>query len=283
MVEVRAGLRRDGQDCAAVDDQVAAETAVVLVYNGSSHAVMMASPSDLVDFGVGFSLTERIVDDAAQIVGTEILDVALGLELRLTVPTESALRLAERRRSMEGRTGCGLCGILSLEQALRALPAARSELRVEAQALQAASAALPALQAANRASGALHAAAFARGDGTLALVREDLGRHNALDKLIGALARAGIDPASGFALLTSRFSAELVQKAAIAGFGLMAAVSAPTTLAIELAEAAGITLVAFARANRFTVYTHADRLAGMAPAAATVLDAVPGDHAGMRA
>jgi FdhD protein len=264
VVEVRAGLRCDDQGSAPIDDQVAAETPVVLVYNGISHAVMMTSPGDLADFAIGFSLTEGIVQSAAEIDGIETLDVALGLELRLTVPDDRARHLAERRRSIAGRTGCGLCGILSLEQAMRVLPRPRCTIAVEAQALQSAVASLPALQTANRASGAVHAAAFARADGAVLLVREDIGRHNALDKLVGALALAGIDPGSGFAVLTSRFSAELVQKAAIAGIGIVAAVSAPTTLAIELAEAAGLTLIAFARAGRFTIYTHPGRVTGMA-------------------
>ena len=190
--------------------------------------------------------------------------MALGLEIRMTIPNDRAGRLRDRQRSVEGRTGCGLCGIMSLEQALRPLPVMQAAPVIEAQAITEALAALPALQLANQASGAAHAAAFATTDGKIRLVREDVGRHNAFDKLIGGMARAGIDPVAGFVVLTSRFSAELVQKAAIAGIGIVAAVSAPTTLAIELAQAAGLTLIAFARGHGFSIYTHPQRIpAGM--------------------
>ncbi|MFO1070891.1 MAG: formate dehydrogenase accessory sulfurtransferase FdhD [Geminicoccaceae bacterium] len=253
---------RFADDAAApIDDAVAEETPVVLVYNGASQAVMMATPADLEDFAVGFSLSEGIVRGPHEIASVACEDVALGIEVRLQVPEGRAARLRDRQRAIEGRTGCGLCGIMSLEQALRPLPVATpATAPVEPAAVVRALAELPGLQLANRASGAAHAAAFAGPDGRLRLVREDVGRHNALDKLIGAMARAGDDPGRGFVVLTSRLSAELVQKAAIAGIGMLVAVSAPTSLAIELGEAAGVTLVAFARGRSFTVYAHPERI-----------------------
>ena len=260
MVAERPARRvRDGV-AQAIADPVAVETPVVLVYNDVSQAVMMATPADLEDFAVGFSLTEGIVGRAGEIAELSLADVALGLEIRMAIPEDRASRLRERQRSVEGRTGCGLCGIMSLEQALRPLPVIGRAPLIEAGAIATALAALPPLQLANQASGAAHAAAFAAADGDIRLVREDVGRHNAFDKLIGAMARERVDPASGFVLLTSRFSAELVQKAAIADIAVVAAVSAPTTLAIELAEAAGVTLIAFARGHGFTLYTHPARV-----------------------
>lgn len=260
MVAERPALRvRDGV-AQAIADPVAVETPVVLVYNDVSQAVMMATPADLEDFAVGFSLTEGIVGQAGEIADLTLADVALGLEIRMAIPLDRAARLRERQRSVEGRTGCGLCGIMSLEQALRPLPVIGKAPAIEAEAIATALASLPSLQLANQASGAAHAAAFADAAGNIRLVREDVGRHNAFDKLIGGMARERVDPAEGFVLLTSRFSAELVQKAAIAGIAVVAAVSAPTTLAIELAEAAGVTLIAFARGHGFTLYTHPARV-----------------------
>lgn len=263
LVGERAAVRvRDGR-AERITDPVAAEVPVVLVYNGESHAVMMASPADLEDFALGFSVTEGFVADPAEIEAVTIEDVALGLEVRLTVPDARAARLVERKRAVEGRTGCGLCGILSLEQAVRPLPVMTAAPRIEAGAVTRALAELPAHQTANRASGAAHAAAWCDLDGAVRLVREDVGRHNALDKLVGALARGRIDTARGFTILTSRFSAELVQKCAIAGIAVVAAVSAPTSLAIELADQAGLTLIGFARGSGFTIYSHAERLGNL--------------------
>lgn len=260
LVAARAAIRvRDGR-AERITDAVAAEVPVVLVYNGESHAVIMASPADLDDFALGFSLTEGFISDPTEIQAIEVQDVALGLEVRITVPEDRAERLMARKRAVEGRTGCGLCGILSLDQAVRPLPVMASAPQVEASAVTKALAALPALQTANRASGAAHAAAWCALDGSVAVVREDVGRHNALDKLVGALARSRIDRAGGFCILTSRFSAELVQKCAIAGIAVVAAVSAPTSLAIELAEQAGLTLIGFARGQGFTIYSRGDRI-----------------------
>lgn len=244
---------------------VAVETAVAITYGGSTQAVLMASPADLEDFAVGFTLTEGIADLAA-IEDIEQIDGELGIEMRVTLARRPSERLAARRRAMAGPVGCGLCGIESLEEAVRPLPLNRSPMRFEPDAILAAIGALAPLQALNAETRAVHAAAFWQpGDGVRP-VREDVGRHNALDKLAGAIARGGIDAASGAVLLTSRVSVEMVQKTAAIGAPLIVAVSAPTSLAIAAADAAGITLVAVARADGFEVFTHGERL-GLPPSA----------------
>lgn len=237
------------------------EVAVAFTYNGGTQAVMMATPADLEDFAIGFSLTEGIVRAAGEIERLEVVDDPVGIELRMWLPDATARALTERRRRNAGPTGCGLCGIESLSEAVRAVPAVDGTLQVSAADIAGALGALAPLQTLNHETRAVHAAAFWRkGEGIVA-VREDVGRHNALDKLIGVLARQGIAPASGILLLTSRVSLELVQKAAIAGMPILVAVSAPTALAVRTAEAAGITLVAVARADGFEVFTHARRVA----------------------
>lgn len=241
-------------------ETIAAECPVALVYNGVSHAVMLASPADLEDMGIGFTIAEGIVRDAAEIGSVEVIDMALGMEVRLEIPPERAAALDERRRSMAGGTACGLCGIISLDRALRPLPRAAAGPALRAAAIRAALESLPARQATHRATGAVHAAALASPDGEILLVREDVGRHNALDKLVGAAARAGNDPRESLLVLTSRCSAEMVQKAATAGFSVLVAISAPTSLAVTLADETNLTLVAFARGRAFTVYTHAERI-----------------------
>jgi FdhD protein len=221
---------------------------------------MMATPADLEDFAVGFSLAEGIVDDADEIEDLAIGESGKGLRIAIAIPPAWAARLESQQRNLSGRTGCGLCGVTSIEQALRPLPAVAATPRFDASAIRAALAALPAEQRINRETGAVHAAAFADRSGKLLAVREDVGRHNALDKLIGALARARLAPSDGFLVITSRCSMEMVQKAATAGFPMLVAISAPTSLAIELAEGSGLTLVAFARADHFNVYAHGERL-----------------------
>ena len=257
-----------------LDEIVAEEVAVALVYNGISHAVMMATPCDLEDFARGFSFTERIVEKASEIYDVEVEDTRLGnasgvtgrgIEVRLEIAAQRMAGLQERRRSLAGRTGCGLCGVDSLEAALRPVPVVAAPQRVRRQAIEQAMAALPAEQRLNRVNGATHAAGWATPEGRLVAVREDVGRHNALDKLVGALlvrAAAGAAPEpGGFVVVTSRCSYEMVQKAAALGAAAIAAVSAPTSLAIETAEQAGIALVAFVRDGRLTAYAHADRIA----------------------
>ena len=242
------------------------EVAVALTYDGSTQAVMMATPWDLEDFAVGFSLSEGIIQHPFEIERFEIVEQAIGVELRMWLAASRGQALASRRRYMAGPTGCGLCGIDSLSEAMRSLPVLGEAMRVSASEIRRALAALAPLQLFNRETHSMHAAAFARtGEGVVAL-REDVGRHNALDKLCGALARGGVDAAAGMVLLTSRVSVEMVQKTAMIGAPLIVAVSAPTALAVRTAEAAGITLVAIARGDGFEVFTHPDRIAEEAAA-----------------
>ena len=235
-------------------DSVVEEVPVALVYNGVSHAVMLASPADLEDFAVGFSLAEGIVAGRSEIFDIEIMPLARGIEARIDIAGDCFARLKERRRNLAGRTGCGLCGVDSIEQAVRPVaPVPRSGVPPSATVL-AALAALPDLQTLHRSTGGCHAAAWADREGRIVAVREDVGRHNALDKLIGALTRAGIGADSGFALVTSRASVEMVQKIAAFGASTLVAVSAPTALAIRQAREAGIALFGFARPGRITCY-----------------------------
>jgi FdhD protein len=225
---------------------------------------MMASPCDLEDFAVGFSLAEGIIAAANQIERFDIVSVEQGVELRMWIAPSQCEEFRHRRRHLAGPTGCGLCGIESLVEALRPLRVVTSNLRIEAAAIHAALKGLPAHQRLNAQTNALHAAAFCR-PGKPIIVREDVGRHNALDKLAGALVRNCLSADSGFLLLTSRVSIEMVQKAAAMGVAIIVAVSAPTALAVRACEAAGLTLVAVARADAFEVFTHASRIVGGAP------------------
>ncbi len=236
------------------------ETAVALVYDGGTEAVMMATPADLEDFAVGFSLNEGVAAAAADIRAIEVADQPDGIELRMWLDGDRAQALAGRRRTRAGPTGCGLCGVDSLAEALRPVPSNGSTLTIPAAALIAAMRQLADLQALNRETRAVHAAAlYVPGDGIVA-VREDVGRHNALDKLAGALARGGRSAAGGAILMTSRISVELVQKAAIMGAPILAAVSAPTALALRTAEGAGITLAGIVRDDGLEVFTWPERL-----------------------
>lgn len=247
-------------------DWVAQEVPVALVFNGISHAVMMASPADLEDFALGFALTEGLLAQAAELRSVEVQAVADGLELHLDVSAACEWRLKERRRNLAGRTGCGLCGTDSLQQVRRDLPLAPSTTFTPA-ALARAQRALRHAQGVQQLTGATHAAAWCNAQGDAVLVREDIGRHNALDKLVGALVRAGLPVAEGFICITSRASFEMVQKAALAGVGLLAAVSAPTALAVDTAQQCGLTLAGFVRGDDLVAYTFPERL-GLAPAAA---------------
>jgi len=249
-----------GESCGSVE-AIAEETPVALVYNGISHAVMMATPQDLEDFALGFSLTEGILERPDELLDCEARVTARGIEMALTITSRRFAALSTRRRNLTGRTGCGLCGVDSLDQALRPLQEVRNELAVSPDAIMRAMAALPKLQAINREVHALHAAAWALPDGTVAEIREDVGRHNALDKLLGGLARAGVESQGGFAIVTSRCSYEMVQKAVARGIGILVAVSAPTALALRLAEAAELTLIARAHGEGYRLYTHPRRIA----------------------
>jgi FdhD protein len=252
-------VRWDGTE--TISRKIAEETPVGIYYNGLPYAVMMATPADLEDFGVGFSITERIVEYRSQLLELNVQPTGLGIELRITVGKTAILtRVNERRRSTPGRTGCGLCGVHRLEEAIVALPRVVQGEPIRSQSIRGAINDLASLQSLNAETHAVHAAAWSTPDGHLVLVREDVGRHNALDKLIGAMASAAIDPRSGFCVITSRCSYEMVQKAALAGIGVIVAISAPTELAIRQAEAAGVTLVALARSDGFAVYTYPERV-----------------------
>ncbi len=257
-----AKLRQLGFDGSTVDrlDFLAEEVPVALVYNGISHAVMMTSPADLEDFARGFSLSEGIIEDAAEIRDVEAVPHEKGIELNIDLASQRFHQLKERRRTIAGRTGCGLCGLDSLEAVVRDLPTVTATTQIRLAAVDQALGALPQAQVHNAQAHALHAAAFADVDGKLLAVREDVGRHNALDKLIGAVIKAKIDPAQGFAVITSRCSVEMVQKAVIAGFPILVSVSAPTAMAARLADEAGITLLALARRDSTLSVTHPHRI-----------------------
>ncbi len=239
---------------------LAAEVPVALVYNGLSHVVMLATPSDVADLARGFSLTEGIIGGLADLLDLEIVETGEGIEARMALTARRFAGLKERRRFLAGRTGCGLCGIESLTAANRQLAHLAHPRRVSASAIRTALAALPARQVLNAETGAVHAAGFADMDGRLLHVREDVGRHNALDKLIGALLDAQADRSAGFVLVTSRCSYELVEKTAIAGIGLLAAISAPTERALAAARATGLAVVALARSDSMVAFTGAERI-----------------------
>ncbi|MBI3899330.1 MAG: formate dehydrogenase accessory sulfurtransferase FdhD [Gammaproteobacteria bacterium] len=250
----------DGTATSAVQDVVAEEVPVGLFYNGVSHAVMLATPHDLEDFAFGFSLSEGLVPNTRDIYDVHVRTTDMGIQVLLTVAENHFLAIQERRRTLAGRTGCGICGTESLEQVLRPLPAVPKGTVIHPDALHRAFAELPKGQRLNTLTGAVHAAAWATPTGEVQLVREDVGRHNALDKLIGAMAKQGVACDSGFAVLTSRASCEMVQKAATVGIPLLAAISAPTGLAIRLAQQSGLTLVGFARQHGHTVYAGPERI-----------------------
>lgn len=255
MAQCRA-LRIDAGERGEFIDEVIEERPIALSYNGVAHAVMMATPTDLQDFALGFSLGEGIVDSPAQWRVVEAMRTEAGLVLEMIVPQANFDRLTQRQRTMTANSGCGLCGSESLQAAMRPAPVVDSALRVSVDDITRAVDALAGQQALNRRSGGVHAAGFAHADGLL--VREDVGRHNALDKLVGARARAGLD--EGFLVLSSRASYELVHKAATAGIAVVAAISAPSTLAIETAQRCGIMLACFVRGGQMTVYSHPQRL-----------------------
>jgi formate dehydrogenase accessory protein FdhD len=239
---------------AATDEDVAVEAPVALTVNDISQAVMLATPADLEDFALGFGLAEGWFASRHELLGVETERRPEGIELALTVTAACEQRLKARRRALAGRTGCGLCGLESLAQLSALQPAAVTAPVLAPGALKRALAALPAAQPLNARCGGLHGAAWCRPDGELLLAREDIGRHNALDKLTGALAHRDTDPRDGFVLMSSRASYELVHKTAMAGIGLLACMSAPSSLAIETARRLGLQLWAFVREGRATRY-----------------------------
>ncbi|WP_082109388.1 formate dehydrogenase accessory sulfurtransferase FdhD [Azospirillum thiophilum] len=237
------------------------EMPVGLVYAGDLFAVMLATPTDLEDFAIGFSLSEGIAGTPDELAITGVDELTDGVRIRMELPVERLAALLRRKRNLMGGSGCGRCGTDSFAETLRPLDPVRSTASIAPEAIRRAMAALPAGQSLNRQTGAVHAAGFARPDGDLVAVREDVGRHNALDKLIGALARAGIDPADGFVVVSSRCSFEMVHKTAAAGIPLIAAISAPTSLCVGFAATVGVGVVAFVREGRFTVYAVPSRVA----------------------
>jgi FdhD protein len=240
------------------------ETALALTYNGGTYAMMMGTPQDLADFAIGFSLNEGVVRSAEEIETLDIVELDDGVELRMWLSADKAALLSERRRHIAGPTGCGLCGIESIAEAVRPAAVVARGRAFSAHEIMTAMESIAPLQKINIETRAVHAAAFWTARGLIGL-REDVGRHNALDKLAGHLARGKFDASEGMVLLTSRVSVEMVQKTAAIGAPLMVAVSAPTALAVRTAEAAGITLVAIARADGFEIFTHPERIAGEFP------------------
>lgn len=252
--------RRTGGDAVSSAEVLAEEVPVALVYNGISHAVMLATPADLEDFAIGFSLSECIVGRAGEVLDLEIIEGGSGIEVQMQITAERAQVLKRHRRSLAGRTGCGLCGTESLDQLARRSARVESSTVLAEGAVARALSGLQVSQALFRATGAVHAAAWCEADGRIELLREDVGRHNALDKMVGALARRGQRFDGGFVLMTSRASYEIVQKAAAAGIAVVAAVSAPTGMAVRVAVESGVTLIGFARGERHCVYSHPQRI-----------------------
>ena len=251
-------VARRGGEFRAGDDWLAEEVPVALVFNGISHAVMMATPADLEDFARGFAFTEGLAEPG-ELRAVEALEVVDGIELRLEVSAVCEWRLRERRRTLAGRTGCGLCGTDSLSQVRQPLPAL-PVLAVAPAALARAQRELRAAQRLQQLCGATHAAAWCDAAVRALLVREDVGRHNALDKLVGAMLRGGVDAATGFVVVTSRASFEMVQKTARVGCPVLAAVSAPTALAVDVARDCGLLLAGFVRGDELVAYTYPERL-----------------------
>jgi FdhD protein len=236
------------------------ETPIALTYNGSTHAVMMASPDDLEDFALGFSLSEGLIEKPADLLSIEILEHDLGCEVRMWLSDQCSSAYRTRRRALAGPVGCGLCGVESLAEAARPAQSVSSSLQLPPDTITRAMADLSDAQRLNREARAIHAAAFWRPGRGIIAIREDVGRHNALDKLAGALAGASEPCSEGIVLLTSRVSVEMVQKTARMGAPILVAISAPTALAVRVAEGCNITLLAVARGDGFEVFTHPDRV-----------------------
>ncbi|RFC63693.1 formate dehydrogenase accessory sulfurtransferase FdhD [Fulvimarina endophytica] len=249
---------------------VPAEQAVAISVGGSTHAVMMATPSHLEDLGIGLALNERIVETVSEIEAIEIVETEAGLDCQIRLVPEKAATYVARRRQMTGPVGCGLCGVESLELAGPVLPRVNAVETIAPSRLVRAIEEMAGAQDLSRLTRAVHAAAFHLTDGGMVVLREDVGRHNALDKVAGHLARQGVDPAKGFITITSRVSVELIQKAAMMGTGLIAAISAPTELAIAEAVAANVTLIAVVRGEEFELFTVPERMEGAVDAAATL-------------
>jgi FdhD protein len=254
--------RAHGREVEDVTDFVAEERPVGLLYQGIPHVVMLASPADLEDLGVGFTLSEGIAADASDIQSVDVTHQDDSITVNLGISSKSFSALLRQRRNLAGRTGCGLCGVENVEDAIRSPARVGDGVRVTSDELHVQLEALQALQPVNARTGSVHAAAWALPGKGIQLVREDVGRHNALDKVIGALVRADRDCSEGYFIITSRASFEMVQKTAMVGVSFVAAVSAPTALAIDMAHKTGVTLVGFARADRHVIYCHPERVQG---------------------
>ena len=241
-------------------DRVAEEMPVALVYHGVPHVVMLATPANLEDFATGFTLSEGLVGHPREIQSIEVERAGSAIDVRVGISAERFSQMLERRRNLTGRTGCGLCGAETVEQAIRPAPPVGKGASLSVAELHAALIDIQAQQPINSLTGSVHAAAWIEPGRGITCVREDVGRHNALDKTIGALTRAGADFATGCMLITSRASYEMVQKSATVGISFVVAVSAPTALAIRVAQQSGVTLVGFARREQHVVYTHPERL-----------------------
>ena len=241
-------------------DLIAEEKPVALVYHDVPHVVMLATPADLEDHAFGFTLSEGLVERADEIRGVEVVQSEASADVKISVAWERFTQLLQRRRNLAGRTGCGLCGAETAEDAIRECPAVPPGVTITAAELHGAMAQLSGRQPINARTGSVHAAAWVVPGEGIKVVREDVGRHNALDKTIGALARAKTDFATGYMLITSRASYEMVQKCATVGIPLLVALSAPTAFAVRLAHRTGLTLIAFARADQHVVYAHPHRI-----------------------
>jgi FdhD protein len=259
LLELRAHRWHDGK-VTERDECIVEETPVAIVYNGIPHVVMMATPQDLEEFALGFSLTDELIGSPTDLERLECVRYSQGIEIQAVVAPRCEEVIRSRTRRLTGRTGCGICGADSVTAVLKQLHRVDDDVSFSHEAIRAALESLVAHQTLNAAAGAVHAAGWAAPDGAIEVAREDVGRHNALDKLIGALVKRGTDPKSGFVVVTSRASFEMVQKTTVLGAPLMAAISGPTGLAVRVAEQAGLTLVGFARRDGHTVYTHPRRL-----------------------
>ena len=252
----------DSADPLQKTDRLASETAIALVFNGISHAVMMASPENLIEFATGFSFTEGIINHPDEILDTELVEGESGIEVHLTLTNQQFSMLKQRRRNLVGRTGCGICGAESLQQVQLPLHPVTSNFTTSHAAILKATSQLAEKQPLQNLTGAVHGAAWCDGNGNIKLLREDVGRHNALDKLIGCMLIENSLREPGFLLISSRASYEMLQKAAIADISVVVAVSAATTMAVEIADQSGICLVGFSRDSRHLVYSHGEKIAG---------------------
>ena len=256
----KVALNLSGDDSLENNHAIASEVPVSLVYKGVSHVVMMASPCDLEDFGLGFSLSENIIDKPNDLHFIDVMDSDQGVIVSMDIPDAAYKKISNKKRFLSGRTGCGLCGVESLDEAVPELRPVQAGADILPQSVYQAFETLHDYQPLKQATGAVHAAAWCTPDGAVWGVREDVGRHNALDKLIGAMARDGKDFSDGFCLITSRCSYEMVQKAVQVGMPVLAAISAPTTLAVQMAQDNNLTLLALTRKKRFAIFSHAGRI-----------------------